>query len=84
MALRKLAETRALRMGNRRWEAIVRWKTRKILRKLEARFLPEKIYLKDEDDPNLLKTDVEVLEFYNSLTNDLPNVSKGFALAILM
>lgn len=47
LALRKLAETKAFRMGNPRWEIIVRWKTKKILRKLEARFLPEKIYLKN-------------------------------------
>lgn len=28
-----------------------------------------------------MPTDVNVLEYYNSLTNDMPNVSKGFALA---
>ncbi len=28
-----------------------------------------------------MPTDVNVLEYYNSLTNDMPNVSKGYALA---
>jgi phosphoglycerol transferase MdoB-like AlkP superfamily enzyme len=35
-------------------------------------------YLKPEDS---LQTDVNVLEYYNSLTNEMPNVSKGYLLA---